>query len=185
MSCQTGSLINQQLICPALELIDYTTIIQAIAIITIAFVALALVIFAAQLLVDAVAGVNGLLHSAYESYSQDQFVKRQSKLIADIQLQHDIADGKFDLIDYSDPFWSDAGISVFAPVSDSDAADSVSSEDQTVQQSDEYSDSFWQALGIATFSVQNIEESQDVGYWTADTIDSSSLEHLVYDGWKG
>lgn len=185
MSCQTGSLINQQLICPALQLIDYSTIIQAIAIITMAFVALAAVIFAAQLLIEAVAGLKGLLHSAYESYSQDQFVKRQSKLIADIQLQQDIADGKYDLIDYSDPFWSDAGVTVFAPRSDSDAGGVQQSDDQHQQQSDEYSDSFWSALGVASFSEQSITESQESNHWSAESIDSSSLDHLVYDGWQG
>lgn len=182
MSCQTGSLINQQLICPALQLIDYSIIIQAIAIITMAFVALAAVIFAAQLLIEAVAGVKGLLHSAYESYSQDQFVKRQSKVIADIQLQQDIADGKYDLIDYSDPFWSDAGVSVFAPSSDSDAG-GAQSDDQ--QSSDDCSDSFWSALGVATFSEQSTTESIDSEHWSADSIDSSSLEHLAFDGWRG
>jgi hypothetical protein len=124
MACTTGSIINQQLICPALEAVDYTVIIQAIAIITSGFVLLALVIFGAQLLIEILTNAGSWLGSLYDDYSDERFIRKQSREIAITQLSQDISDGVFDEIDYSDPFWSDAGVLVFARPSSRSSASS-------------------------------------------------------------
>lgn len=178
MSCDTGSIVNQFLVCPVVEAIDYTSIIQAFAILISGFVLLAFVVFSGQLLIEAVSGASGLLHTAYQDYLDDQFVRKQSKFVADSQLQQEISEGKYDLIDYSDPYWSDAGIKIFG------SSSQIGSD--SLQDDDDLTEIHLSRMGLNDPIVSaNDGISSDSLYWDSDVQDSSELEYLIYDEWAG